>query len=182
MEDIEEDPYYIRREKLPEEEQINELYFDIDSTICNYNLDYDRNINDNNITHNLICTIRGYNKSLYSNKYNDHITWLMIRNMCDIDSLKVFIPKFYKETDLLDISNNIWPKHLYNNGILYIKKGIQEIIQWNYFLTTNRIYNDNYNISDRLQTYLLDVLDKYCKLFDVTYNKCTVDEWLQNNN
>ena len=133
MEDTEEDPYYIRREKLPEEEQINELYCDIISTIHNYNSDYDRNINDNNITHNLKCTIRNYNKSLYSNKYNDHIIWLMIRSMCDIDSLKVFIPQFYKETDLLDISNNIWSKHLYNNGIFRLIDSNTQIID-KYFI------------------------------------------------
>jgi hypothetical protein len=180
MEDTE-DPYYIRRRELPEEKQTDDLYFDINSTIHHYNIDYDRNIN-NDVTHNLKCTIRYLNKLLYSNKYNDHIMWVMIRGMCDIDSLQIFIPQLYKETVQIDISNNIWPIHLYNNGILYIKKGIQEIIQWNYFFITNRIYNYNYIISDRLYIYFLQLLDKYCELFNVTYTKCTVDEWLQNNN
>jgi hypothetical protein len=112
-----------------------------------------------------------YNGELYSYKYNDYLLWFLLRNLCDINTIKNIKSKIYKEIINIDISHNIWPNHLYNNNVLYIKDGIKEIIEWNYMTV----------IENNLQTYYLNLLDEYAQLFDISYNKYTIKEYYLNH-
>jgi hypothetical protein len=120
--------------------------------------------------------INDYNGEFYSYKYNDYLLWFLIRNMCDINTIKSLISIIYKEIINIDISFNVWPNHLYNNNKLYIKDGIKEIIEWNYMLIIENKFN-NLSLNENSTKYFLNLLDDYSRLFYISYNKYTIDEY-----
>ena len=146
---------------------IDNIFIDFISNIEWFNNEYNR---DKYHTDTFESIIDNYTETYYSYKYNDYLVWFLIRNMCDINTITLILPKLYKEKVYIDISNNIWPIHLYNNNILYIKEGIKEILEWNYILISNNKYN-NMILSSKCIQYFIDLLDKYAELFKISYNK-----------
>ena len=175
---MEENEIQKKKDKLNEKEY-DKIIFEIGCSIYSYNFAYIENRFDDLHHYMMDDILEKYDNFLYiySNEKKDHLLWYMIRDMCDIISLKTNINILYKEEIEIDISNNIWPLHLYNNCKLYIKKGIEEIIQFNYFLIMNDKLND-FSLNESQKEHFINLLDKYCELFDVSYKKCTFDEYM----
>ncbi len=100
-----------------------------------------------------------------------------IRRMKCPQLVKFFKDLWYSETLLLEEPYGyIDIPNVYNKDtkILDVKKSIADIIQWNYI----NILAENISIHTETESYqnMIDALDEYCKIFDVTYKKGTFDE------
>jgi hypothetical protein len=53
-------------------------------------------------------------------------------------------------------------------GTSYEKEAIQEVIQWQYMRV---LYDDDFDMDENITAFLLKLIDTYCEMFDVTYDK-----------
>jgi hypothetical protein len=108
MEEIEEVEIQKKKDKLNEKEQ-DKFIFIIDCDTTQYNELYIKNELDDLRQYMIDSTLDEYYdlSYVYSDERKDHLLWIMIRNLCNINTLRKYIDLLYKETILFKYKNEI---------------------------------------------------------------------------
>jgi hypothetical protein len=100
------------------------------------------------------------------------VLWYALHSFTSYNIVIQLKNKWYEEYLKVDNPGILLKSPIYKDGFLNIKEGIREIIQWKYYMIIFDHISDTTNIEEKIK--LIELLDKYANLFNVTYNK---DEW-----